>query len=311
MGPFIVIAVGLTPEVTGPDVLLLLDWQKGDLTTVSLLGIVLQIADLRFKLRATPTRTYLTDFVVVSDDVLALVRGPGNALELCRLTVTPTPSLRTICLLELPPLLPYVQLVAASSKIEHHSRAVDIHQQIRPPPRHPFSPSRDDTLVLLTLSARIRGSIFVEVRTYTLAVQAGTLLSYAGCHPSDTPGFVVPWDEWGPLSSRCFDEHSGLSNAVVAGQRWIARGVIRDFCPRRVRASSGIAQRSNLPAGRVFARDVESTLPYHEVSLVGNEGALVHNAMIDNERIMFLVPEVNDIRTPFPLVLIVTVADRW
>lgn len=58
--------------------------------------------------------------------------------------------------------------------------------------------------------------------------------------------------------------------AVVAGQRWIVRGVIRDFCPRRVRASSGITQRGTLPADRMFTRDKESMLPYHEVSMVGN-----------------------------------------
>ena len=35
MGPYIVIAVGLPPEATGIDILLLVDWQKGHVTTVS------------------------------------------------------------------------------------------------------------------------------------------------------------------------------------------------------------------------------------------------------------------------------------
>lgn len=276
IGSYIIIAVGLGPEVNGADVILLVDWQKGYLTT----------------LRTTPTRTYLTDFIVVSNDVLALVRGLGNALELCRLTSGPTPSLQTIRLLELPPLLPYVRLVAASSKTELHTSAIDTHQHTRPPPRHPFSPSQDDTLVLLALSARISGSAFVGMKTYTLATQASTLLSYAECRSQDSSGLVVPWDAWGPPSSRCFDGHSGKSTAAVAGQRWIAQGAIRDFCPRRVRASSnGITLRRKMPADRVFARDVESALPYHEVSLAGNEGALVHDALLDSERIMFLVPE--------------------
>ena len=252
------------------------------------------------KLRATPTRTYLTDFVVVSDNVLALVQGPGNAVELCRLTSGPTPSLQTIRLLELPPILPYVQLVAASTKVEHHSSALDIRPQTRPPPRQPFCPSQDDTLVLLTLSARLSGSSFVRMKTYTLAMQTSTLLSYAerGRSP-DSSDLVVPWDAWGPLSSRCFDGYGGNSTTVVAGQRWISRGVIRDFCPRRVRASRGITQRSTLPADRVFARDVESALPYHEVSIKGDGGdALEYDALIDSERIMFLVPEVSVVQTP-------------
>ena len=261
----------------------------------------MKIADVRLQLRATPTRTYLTDFVVVSDDVLALVRGPGNALELCRLTSAPTPSLQTICLLELPPLLSYVRLVAASSKTEHHTNALDVHRQKRPPPRYPFTPSQDDTLVLLTLSARTSGSSFVWMKTYMLAMQAKTLLSYADCRSPDPPGRVVPWDEWGPRSSRCFDGRSGKSTAVVAGQRWIARGAVRDFCPRRVRASGGITQRCTLPADRVFACDIESALPYHEVPLVGNEGdALEYDALIDGERMMFLVPDVSAIRMSSP-----------
>ena len=103
----------------------------------------------------TPTRTYLTDFVVVSDDVLALVRGPGNALDFCRLTNAATPSLQTIRILELPPVLQYVLLVASSLKTGHNTRVLDIHRQTSPHPRNPFSPSQDDALVLLTLCSNI------------------------------------------------------------------------------------------------------------------------------------------------------------
>lgn len=35
MGSYIIIAVGLPPEATGIDILLLVDWQKGHVTTVS------------------------------------------------------------------------------------------------------------------------------------------------------------------------------------------------------------------------------------------------------------------------------------
>lgn len=276
MGSYIIIAIGLAPEVTGADLILLLDWRQGLLTT----------------LRSAPTRTYLMDFVVVSDDVLALVQGPGNALELCRLTSAPTPSLQTIRILELPPVLPDVRLVAAICKSERHTGTLDIHQQTRPPPRHPFSPSQDDALVLLTLSVRTYRSDFVANKTYTLATLASTLLSFAECRSPDKSGFVVPWDAWGPVSSRCFRGSSGISTGVVAAQRWIVHGAIRDFCPRRVRASSSIAQHSTLLADDMFTRDIESMLPYHEVSLVGNEGEIVYyDAIIDSDRIMFRIPE--------------------
>jgi hypothetical protein len=238
----------------------------------------------------------------VSDDVLALVRGPGNALELCRLISAPTPSLQTIRILELPPVLPDVRLVAVICKSECHTGTLDIHQQTRPPPRHPFSPSQVDALVLFTFSVRIYDTNFVGNTTYTLATQASTLLSYAECRSPDESGLVVPWYAWGPVSSRCFRGFSGISTAVVAAQRWIVRGAIRDFCPRRVHASSIIAKRSILWADRVFTHDIESMLPYHEVSLVGNDGKIVYNdAIIDSDRIMFRVPEVPVIQPPpFP-----------
>ena len=42
MGPYIVIAVGLPPEATGIDILLLVDWQKGHVTTVSNMFVLIQ-----------------------------------------------------------------------------------------------------------------------------------------------------------------------------------------------------------------------------------------------------------------------------
>lgn len=42
MGSYIMIAVGLAPEFTGADVVLLVDWQKGHLTTVGPTGCDLE-----------------------------------------------------------------------------------------------------------------------------------------------------------------------------------------------------------------------------------------------------------------------------
>jgi hypothetical protein len=101
---------------------------------------------------------------------------------------------------------------------------------------------------------------------------------------------VVPWDAWGPLATRCFDGHGGASDAVVAGQRWFKNGAIRDFCPHRVRAASGgLGLRSStLDAGRVFACDIESALPYSEISIAKDDGTFTDEAMIDKERVVFL-----------------------
>jgi hypothetical protein len=294
MGPYIVIAVGLPPAVTGIDILLLVDWQNGHVTKVSRREMKSQIADISPKLRSTQTRTYLTDFFVLSDDVLALVQGLGNCIELCRISTTPTASLQTIRRLELPPLLPNVRLVASSLKTENNPTMLDSHRHPRPPPRHPFSPLQADSLVLLTLSARIRGSTFVGMRAYTLAMHARTLLSYVPLSSLDTSDLTVPWDVWGPPATRCFDGHSGPTSAVAMGQRWFKSGTIYDFCPSRVRAASdGFTSRSTLVANSIFTHDIESALPYNEVRVLkNNNDAVVDDVLIDRERMMFFVPGV-------------------
>ena len=310
IGPYIVIAAGLPPGVTGVDVLLLVEWQKGPghVTEVSPGQIILQIADASHKLRRTHTQTYLTDFLVLSDDVLALVHGLGNAIELCRVSTTPTASLQIIRHLGLPPLLPHARLVASSSKTENNPTPTDVHHcgPSRPPPRYPFSPSQADSLVLLTLSARISGPPFARTQTYTLVTHTRTLLSYASPSSSSSvdpsTGLAeVPWDVWGPHATRCFEGHSGTTSAVATGQRWLTRGTIRDFCPRRLRrrwAGDVVTlSPSSLPDNCVFAHDIVSALPYREVRLAteNDNGVLLDDALIDRERVTFFVPGVSSV----------------
>ncbi len=56
-----------------------------------------------------------------------------------------------------------------------------------------------------------------------------------------------------------------------------------------------------LPAGRVFACNIESSLPYSEILLEKDDSDssfMVEDAMIDMERVMFLTG-VSDFQTPF------------
>ena len=326
MGPYIIVAAGLPPESSGIDVLFLVDWQKGHITTVSRMPNVSfrNPADVYCgaKLYSTQTRTYLTDFIVLSDNILALIRGPENAIELCRIDTTDsaTASLQIICLLELPPLVPYARLTSASlkspenntGKSESSAHLSSGRSRRRRPPRYSFSPSPTEALVLLDLTAKITGSAFVDLRTYTLAVHARTLLSYATSPSSHASRSglppAVPWDTWGPLATRCFEgpsnSESSSSTVVVAGQHWldIKCGAIRDFCPhhhvQRTSAPGATAtdtsnpsvglRSSTLPAGRVFACDIESALPYCEISLEKDDSFGVEDAMIDMERVVFL-----------------------
>jgi len=56
-----------------------------------------------------------------------------------------------------------------------------------------------------------------------------------------------------------------------------------------------------LPAGRVFACKIESSLPYSEILLEKDDSDssfMVEDTMIDMERVMFLTG-VSDFQTPF------------
>lgn len=81
-----------------------------------------------------PSQKPITDFLVLSNDVLALVRSTDNAVELCRIGTASAAPLQTVCLLEHPPLLPHVRLVTATPKTEINTSAIATHQQSCPPP---------------------------------------------------------------------------------------------------------------------------------------------------------------------------------
>jgi hypothetical protein len=55
-----------------------------------------------------------------------------------------------------------------------------------------------------------------------------------------------------------------------------------------VRAAGSLGLRSTLDAGRVFSRDIESALPYSEISLEKKDSLFADDAMIDKERVVFL-----------------------
>ena len=64
-----------------------------------------------------------------------------------------------------------------------------------------------------------------------------------------------------------------------------------------MRAAAGcLGLRSTLAAGRVFACDIESTLPYSEVSLARDDGTFADDAVIDKERVVFFTKAVSDFR---------------
>ncbi|KAI0263648.1 hypothetical protein BC834DRAFT_971321 [Gloeopeniophorella convolvens] len=274
MGPYILVGITLPlNKGNDGDLLFLVDWRTGKLTkvTTSCAQTRAQFTHTLPKLR-TGERSTLIHAIVLSPDTLALVQGPANTIELCRLdTTAPTPSLRTLGALELPPLLPDAKLF------------------VNEPSRHPFRASADCALVLVSATASLLGSIFARSRRYKLVVHAPTLLAYA--HEHVGAGARVPWAAWGPRDTRVFRGKGSFFSAALGGGRWLLRDAVRDFCPGRVRAAGGGEGPSVLPAAGTFACDVESALAYIEVPLPVHEDACILDAMIDAERVVEKVGE--------------------
>ena len=58
---------------------------------------------------------------------------------------------------------------------------------------------------------------------------------------------------------------------------------------------------STLAGGRVFACDIESALPYSEISLAKSDGAFGDDAMIDKERVVLLTGLSDSVDSVFTL----------
>ncbi|KAI0263635.1 hypothetical protein BC834DRAFT_305259 [Gloeopeniophorella convolvens] len=249
-----------------PDEIYAVEWKVGRVT----------------HLRKCQCDTYLGYAMILSEELIMLIRADVNALEICRLVRGPPESLETICLLYLPPLHADVAVHAATFLTERRGR--------RKGTRLPFRPRMNDAIVVVTLLLFDTSPIPRDTCHYALVAHVRTLLKYAASGNS-----AVPWSEWGPQLTRCFETESGPNGSAVAAQRWIAQGerntlILRDFNPHRVRMAGGGIPPTTFPAGRFFAHDIQTELPCLERECSEDDGRMF-DALIDWDKLVELGQE--------------------
>ena len=219
---------------------------------------------------------------MLSRDTIALVETDGAALELCRIVEgldSRTPSLCTIVRLGFPPFAIGVSIRHSYWSQEVVPAYVDAPPLViegRPPRRIPFHHSPEEVLVAMVIS----DENIVLPTFVALVTRLRTLVALATTTP---PGVTfIPWENWGPRATACFELPLDLHSRVdaITGVRCtrIREGElsILDFNSMRIRDamqrnrnSSGrpadvttVGLRSIIARGRHFREDVVSELPY-------------------------------------------------
>jgi len=236
------------------------------------------------QLRDAPIRAWSLCCAVLSHDTIVLVKNDSAMLEVCRIVQEPdddTPSLRTLVRLGLPPLTSGTRISYSYCIPEQMPVYSDVPPFVvegRPPRGHPFHNLPEERIVVIAFS--IGFSNHLAIRSFTIVTHPRTLMA----HATTTPPKVnfIPWEDWGPSGTACFERHvNSLSDACV-GERlaMISNGSLSlfDFNPMRVQNAmrevghpsqnavySVVKDRAVIPRGRLFAIDVVSELPYISV----------------------------------------------
>lgn len=246
------------------------------------------------------------------------------ALELCRIEKGgETLTFCTLCILKLP-------AVHARTRTDllsfNRSSSTTASQSASPRcSMLPFRSSPSDSLLSFAVNVRRSERSFIEIKTlyfYALPGALRTLVEGVTAQGSDkgdtkdkaqhssTPKWlrrhvhrtppsmpiVMPWDDWGPKTTRwiipgSFSVRQALSGMRCAISEWSGRKVrVLDFNPGRLRRVVAVREPgkdgervlerlavttpNTIKAGRCFLRDFQSSLPYYELKRSGVKGDL-------------------------------------
>ena len=181
------------------------------------------------------------------------------------------PSMRSVCSLKLPPLEPGTLILDSTFTKEWIASERYARSQSSQRCRLPFRSSSNDTMaLLLTYYGQKR-----DIRPSQYAVHFSVTALLSAVHSGARS---VPWEKWGPRSTRIFPYPHGVMPAP-AGPFWITSIsplIVRDYDPlRAVHAPSvtdNLSPSSGLPVFaplRVISKcwasgQVETRLPYRE-----------------------------------------------
>ena len=222
--------------------------------------------------------------------MIALVETDSATLEICRIVEESdgrVPSLCTIVRLGLPPLASEAFIrfsYCIRESVPTYSDASSLVIEGRPPRHPPFHSSPEEGLVVVVMTIGIHAtSTAVHVTIVTL------LRSLVALATMTAPGVTfIPWENWGPRATACFQLRVRPKSDVVMGDRlatiWNEALSVFDFNSTRIRdairrtsSSSGrttnvdlmiVNHKSVIPRGMLFKEDVVGELPYTSVRVV-------------------------------------------
>ena len=222
---------------------------------------------------------------MLSRDTIALVETDSATLELCKIVEESdggAPSLITLVRLGLPPLTPGTYLTTShffQESVPTYSEAPSLVIEGRPPRRVPFRNSTEEGLVAVKMNID-SWSLKFGTRCLTIVTHLRALVALA---TRTSPGVTfIPWENWGPRVTACFDGDL-IDSLALMGERLTTitdEGLsLLDFNLLRIRDTIGrsgnssghsvhvttVKHRSVVPRADVFREEVVGQLPYISV----------------------------------------------
>jgi len=224
---------------------------------------------------------------MISRDTIARFDATKAALEICRIVEEPdssAPSLCTIVHLGFPPRAPnaficYSYCIRESVPAYSDARSLTI--EGRPPKRLPFHSSPEGGLVVVVISIGVHG---MSTTTHiTIVTHLRSLIALAATRPPLADVTFIPWKNWGPRITACFECQFSPRSDGIMGDRLVTipSGMLSlfDFNSTRIRDAirkaddpsglgrhlTAVKHRSVIPRGRLFNEDVVGELPYISV----------------------------------------------
>jgi len=266
--------------------------------------------------------TFFPVLTSISKDTLVLGRKRDWALELCRITKEGDSfTLCPLCRLKLPAVHPKTR-----TNLTNFSRTSSSTAPPSTSKRHsalPFRSSLAESVLSFSVSVRRSERSFLESKTFffyalpiSLRILAAEVVaknpgkwdknekthhtsSWLRRHVRRTPSnppIIVPWEDWGPKTTRWINSTGFSVRQALCGMRcaiseWSGRKVrVLDFNPGRLRRVVAVRDSGNggkaverlavtspntTPAGKCFLQDFQSNLPYYEVRRSGIKGDVV------------------------------------
>ena len=223
-----------------------MSWKTGDVTCVS--DVIAFLSSHPHRTDETPKLREFIDLesgtghkpsVIDPDDsLIALVDGPKNRLEICKLVLqSHRPHLQTLCYLELPQLKPNIHYII--SRAEKEWVATSRNQDFSPSSRRRLVPFRSCKIGSLHLPLScMHAPLGDPVYAYGIIVSVAALLSVARSYYGDVR--TIPWVGWGPSATHIFpfgwsvDKPIRRRMTTPAGPFWIMEDtqlglVIQDY----------------------------------------------------------------------------------